>query len=83
MCVTVSFTSPREDAPPWDYRQQRITLPAALSNADALTVIRAILTELAVPQPPFGARCWCGAAVELPRVPRQTRRTNMVISHGA
>lgn len=81
MCVQIHFNtfSARE---PFDSENRTITLPAALGPADTLYVVRAILHELAVPQPPAGAVCWCGEDVDLLRVPRQ-RRSNQVVSHGA
>jgi hypothetical protein len=83
MCVTIALSPITDSYQPWDYRARTITLPDTLPAEHRLRVVRAVLAELAVPQPESGARCWCGAAVELPRVPQQTRRTSVVISHGA
>lgn len=85
MCVQVYFTTLRSAHPDqlFDAARRSITLPARLDTPHVLVTVRAILTELAVPQPEFGAVCWCGEAVELlPRVPQQ-RRSGQVVSHGA
>ncbi|MFJ3834507.1 hypothetical protein ACIPY6_03200 [Streptomyces sp. NPDC090054] len=83
MCIRISYTnSPTYN--PYDSATQVITLPAALPQAGAETVVRALLTELAVVQPRVGARCHCGAAIRLlPRVPQQQRRSEQVSHHGA
>lgn len=82
MCVRVRFSSCAELSP-FDAAAQTIVLPRSLAPAHAVTVVRAILVELAVEQPDLGARCWCGEPVDLlPRVPQQ-RRSDQVIKHGA
>jgi hypothetical protein len=82
MCVRVRFSS-RATPRIYDPATRTITLPAALTPAHSVVVIRAVLSELAVVQPMFGARCWCGERVMLlPRVPEQ-RRSEQVIKHGA
>ncbi|MFD7096576.1 hypothetical protein [Streptomyces xanthophaeus] len=85
MCIRISYTN----RPAHTYRiytasTQVIAVPAALP-ADAVEVaVRAVLYKLAVPQPPVGARCHCGAAIRLlPRVPQQQRRSEQVSHHGA
>lgn len=81
MCVRICFTS-RTPRRVFDADTGTITLPAALAPLRAVTVLRAVLTELAVVQPPFGAVCWCGEQVELlPRVPEQMR-TEQVMRYG-
>lgn len=81
MCVRVEYSSHSTD--PWDSTRGVIILHPALPPEQTMTVIRAILTELAVQQPAFGARCYCGAEVKLlPRIPDQ-RRSSEVIHHGA
>ncbi|WP_030599278.1 hypothetical protein [Streptomyces sulphureus] len=66
---------------PWD-GHNTITIPAALDAARALIAIRAVLRELGVLQPEFGAVCWCGAPVtDEVRIPLQ-RRTPEVMAHG-
>lgn len=68
---------------PYDATTNVITLPDVLPKESALVALRAVLVELAVKQPEFGAVCWCGEAIELrPRVPIQ-RRSGQVIHHGA
>lgn len=68
---------------PWGPRERTIRIPATLDADRALTAVRAVLHELAVPQPQFGAVCWCGDTVEIPaRVPYQ-RRANEVMARGA
>lgn len=82
MCIRITYTT-RPIYDPYDSVTQVITLPAALSASSVRVVVRALLTELAVPQPAIGARCHCGAAIRLlPRVPKQ-RRSEQVSHHGA
>jgi hypothetical protein len=81
MCVRVEYSS--HSSEPWDHTRGVITLPPALPPEQTMTVVRALLAELAVEQPEFGARCYCGDEVKLlPRVPEQ-RRNNEVMRHGA
>jgi hypothetical protein len=82
MCVHVRFTS-RSEARVFDADNRTITLPRILSHERCVTVVRAIMAELAVLQPELGAVCWCGEPIDLlPRVPEQ-RRSEQVINHGA
>lgn len=82
MCVRVRFSA-HCPADPWDADRRVITLPVTLPDAGTVRVVRAVLAELAVTQPPDGAVCFCGEPVRLsPRVPEQ-RRSSEVISHGA
>ncbi|MEW2636550.1 hypothetical protein AB0903_34220 [Streptomyces sp. NPDC048389] len=83
MCIRVQY-APLTAAcsQPYDARHQVITLPEDLPRRAAIRVIRAVLSELAITQPDFGAVCWCGAPVgALPRIPHQARREQ--VSHGA
>lgn len=83
MCVRVSFASPSA-IPAFDADKCLITIPRHLSPAHAVTLVRAILTELVTDQPESGAVCWCGAPVNLtPRIPRQRRSDEQVVKHGA
>ena len=81
MCVRIQFDPP--DTPPaFDADDRAIHVPRDLTSAQTVTLVRAILRELVVPQPELGARCWCGADVDLtPRVPHQ-RRSEQVVKHG-
>lgn len=82
MCIRVQY-APLSSLVPWDPTQKVITVPSEMPAAAATAVVRAVLAELAVPQQQFGARCFCGAPVDLlPRVPEQ-RRSSQVIHHGA
>lgn len=82
MCVRIRFTT-ASARPLYDDASGTITLPASVRNAHAVTALRAVLSELHVEQPEFGALCWCGAPVDLtPRVPEQ-RRSEQVVSYGA
>lgn len=82
MCVHVRFTA-QSGQLDYDHRTGLITLPASIADANRVTAARAVLSELRVPQPKSGARCWCGEQVELlPRVPEQ-RRNDQVVRHGA
>ncbi|KOG84450.1 hypothetical protein ADK33_03305 [Streptomyces griseus subsp. rhodochrous] len=82
MCVRVQFSA-HCPSDPWDAAARLITLPATLTDASTTRVVRAVLEELAIEQPPDGARCFCGEPIRLlPRVPEQ-RRSSEVISRGA
>lgn len=82
MCVRVSFAPP-DALPGFDADERKITIPGQLAPAHTVTLVRAILRELVVPQPELGARCWCGEEVDLtPRIPEQ-RRSGQVVKHGA
>lgn len=82
MCIRVQY-APLVSQCLWDKDLQLISLPQDLPPACAAIAVRAVLTELAVPQPRSGAVCFCGEPVEvLPRVPEQ-RRSGQVIHHGA
>lgn len=82
MCVRIRFSSggtPRI----YDADTGTITLPDRLATTHTVTIVRAVLSELHVVQPEFGALCWCGETVDLtPRVPEQ-RRSEQVVNHGA
>ena len=82
MCVRIRFAPP--DVPPAYHADAgTITVPRDLTEAHTVTLVRAILLELVVPQPELGARCWCGDPVDLtPRIPQQ-RRSEQVVKHGA
>ena len=82
MCVSVRFVSPGA-RPAFDADKRVIQIPARLPPAHTVTLVRAILRELAVQQPEFGAVCWCGAEVDMsPHIPQQ-RRSDQVVKHGA
>nr|PPQ57096.1 hypothetical protein C5F59_10695 [Streptomyces sp. QL37] len=82
MCMRVSF-APIGSVPPFDAGTQTIALPPGLDSAHTVIAARAILTELAVPQPRFGAVCFCGEPLDLtPRIPQQ-RTGEQAVSHGA
>jgi hypothetical protein len=81
MCVRIRFASP-EALPAFDADSRVITIPRHLSPPHRVTLVRAILHELVVPQPELGAVCWCGESVDLtPRIPQQ-RRSEQVVKHG-
>ncbi|WP_098892229.1 hypothetical protein [Streptomyces sp. or3] len=82
MCIRVRRAS-IGTAPLFDAVTQTIALPPDLDHERTVTAARAILTELAVPQPRFGAVCFCGEQLDLaPRIPQQ-RTGEQVVSHGA
>lgn len=82
MCIRVQYVT--SVTTPYDADHRLITLPRAMSRADAYHVVRAVLSELAIVQPAFGARCFCGAPVRLsPRVPQQRRSEQAVMNRGA
>ena len=65
VCVKVDLSSIRVTVP-WDADGGLITVPAGLGVARTERIVRAVLLELAVQQPPSGAVCWCGQAVDIP-----------------
>lgn len=82
MCVRVQYVPP-EVPPAFDADARTIKVPGDLTPAHRVTLVRAILRELVVPQPQLGAVCWCGDPVDLtPRIPLQ-RRSEQVVTHGA
>lgn len=82
MCVSVRFTS-HSDTRIFDAEAGRITLPSSIPPARRVIVVRAVLSELRVPQPASGAICWCGEPVELaPLIPQQ-KESEQVINRGA
>lgn len=82
MCIRVRF-APIGSAPVFDPGTQTIALPPGLDRAHTVIAARAVLTELAVEQPLFGAVCYCGAELNLtPRIPQQ-RTGEQAVTHGA
>lgn len=82
MCVRVALV-PADAVPAFDANDRVINIPSSLPLVHRVTLVRAILRELLVEQPPLGALCWCGATVDMtPRIPRQ-RRSDQVVTHGA
>lgn len=83
MCIRVRRTT-SVTYTPYDAVDRVITIPAALPRTAAYTVVRAILAELAVPQPIFGARCFCGQPVRMGlHIPQQRDNESMVMNRGA
>ena len=82
MCVRVALVPP-DALPAFDADDRVISIPNHLAPAHRVTLVRAILRELVVRQPEWGAVCWCGDSVDMtPRVPHQ-RRSDQVVKHGA
>lgn len=82
MCVSVRFTT-CPGMRIFDADAGRITLPSTIPPARRVIVVRAVLSELRVPQPASGAVCWCGEPVELaPLIPQQ-KESEQVIKRGA
>jgi hypothetical protein len=82
MCVRVALTQTGA-LPAFDADERMISVPSDLTPEHRVTLVRAILRELVVPQPELGAVCWCGEPVDMtPRVPGQ-RRSEQVVKHGA
>lgn len=72
MCITVRrSTAPAVTLMPWDPDTLTITIPVGLGAGATITAVRAVLVELAIPQPPGGAVCCCGHPVRLPLIPSQ------------
>lgn len=84
MCIRVRYEAfdPLGAFHPYDAAAGIVTLPDCLAQADTLTILRAVLEELAVKQPESGAICWCGEPIMLlPRIP--TQRRSGQVNHGA
>lgn len=82
MCIKVRF-APLGSAPAYDPDTRTVCLPYGLDRAHTVIAARAVLTELAVPQPRFGAVCYCGEPFDLtPRIPHQ-RTQEQTVRHGA
>ncbi|TJZ55574.1 hypothetical protein FCH28_09540 [Streptomyces piniterrae] len=82
MCVRVErVPSP---ALPYDSERRVISVPDCLSPQLTVIAVRAILDELAIPQPEFGAVCFCGTPIGVSEelIPPQ-RLTDEVIHIGA
>lgn len=83
MCIRVRYAPRQQLDEPWDADRLIITLPRELNETFALRALRAVLDELHVEQPEFGARCWCGEPIGLlPAIPQQ-RRSEQVSNLGA
>lgn len=84
MCIRVQYAPRREILNPWDRARNLITIPEQLAATTlfALHAIRAVLQAMDVEQPSFGARCWCGEALNLPASTSQQRQ-NEVMDLGA
>ncbi|MER8219746.1 hypothetical protein ABTZ58_03930 [Streptomyces sp. NPDC094143] len=84
MCIRVQFAPRHEIFDPWDRARNLITIPADLAATVLFTfhAIRAVLHAMDVVQPEFGARCWCGEAIDLP-APTSQQRQNEVMDLGA
>lgn len=60
MCVRIRFAV-RSAAPIYDPAAGLITLPDSIAQVHRVTAVKAVLSELRVPQPELGAVCWCGS----------------------
>ncbi|UUU21669.1 hypothetical protein [Streptomyces sp. DSM 40750] len=69
MCIRVEYVPRARLAEPWDAGRNVIVLPDHLIEPFALRALRFLLDELDIEQDEFGALCWCGKPIELPRVP--------------
>ncbi|MEV7470451.1 hypothetical protein AB0O20_28700 [Streptomyces kronopolitis] len=69
---------------PYDSERQVIFIPDHLTPQRTVIAVRAVLDELVVEQPEFGAVCFCGAPVDPAEglIPRQ-RTTDEVNRIGA
>lgn len=76
MCIRVQYAPRQSLEEPWDADRMVITIPQELQPPFALRALRAVLAELSVDQPSFGARCWCGEPISLlPSIPQQRSAT--------
>lgn len=64
MCISVQRGS-TPTITPWNPSTRVITIPPGLSYIRSITAVRAVLVELAVPQPAAGAVCFCGARIRV------------------
>jgi hypothetical protein len=80
MCIRVDVAPRAQLDEPWDPERQLITIPNELRDGFALRAVRAVLAELGVPQPEFGAVCWCGEPIPLPDYTSDQQRSEKVIN---
>ncbi|GGW41042.1 hypothetical protein GCM10010381_27330 [Streptomyces xantholiticus] len=81
MCVHVRYSS-AQLRPVYDSATRTITIPDSVDPSLTAIAVRAVLAELAAPQPEFGALCWCGEPIIItPRIPIQRRSAQ--VNHGA
>ncbi|MEU0671301.1 hypothetical protein ABZ330_00115 [Streptomyces sp. NPDC006172] len=82
MCIRVRYAPRQSLEEPYDASRLVITLPRELHEQYAMRALRAVLAQLDIEQPEFGARCWCGEQIGLrPLIPQQ-RRSDEVINLG-
>ncbi|MEU6279793.1 hypothetical protein [Streptomyces sp. NPDC047028] len=85
MCIRVKYAPRHTISDPWDHEHNLVIIPDELRATTMYTTraLRAVLRQLGIAQPPFGAVCWCGESISLlPAIPTQ-RRSNEVIHLGA
>jgi hypothetical protein len=83
MCIRIRYV-PAGLAPVYDATTLTVSLPPGLNRSRTVTALRAVLSELAVVQPQFGAVCFCGEALDLDALRVPTQRTGeQAVSHGA
>ncbi|MBP5931866.1 hypothetical protein F3K39_28445 [Streptomyces sp. LBUM 1479] len=81
MCIRVAAVPRAQLEEPWDRDQRLISIPSELRDDFALRAVRAVLTELDIPQPESGALCWCGEQIQLlAHIPQQRSKQ---VSNGA
>lgn len=83
MCVNVQLTSARVTEP-WDPDTCTITVPAGQDTRKTTLLVRAVLIELDVIQPPYGAECYCGERLDIAAIVRRgPARIGEVVFRGA
>lgn len=82
MCVRIERVP--DPVQPYDSARRVISVPDCLSPQLTVIAVRAVLDELAIAQPEFGAVCFCGAPVGVAEglIPRH-RLIDEVIHIGA
>lgn len=81
MCVRVLYSS-AQPRPIYDSAARTITIPESVEPSRTAIAVRAVLAELAAPQPEFDTLCWCGETIVIaPRLP--TQRRSEQVNHGA
>jgi hypothetical protein len=80
MCIRVDAVPRALLDEPWDPQRQLITIPSELRDEYELRAVRVVLIEVGVPQPDFGAVCWCGEQIQLPGHTPEQQRSERVIN---
>ncbi len=83
VCVNIQLST-SAIAQPWNADTRTITLPAGQDTRKTTLLVRAVLIELDVVQPHYGALCYCGELLDIAAVVRRgPARIGEVVFRGA